>query len=270
MSDVVIATLGERPGAVTFALDLLTERYPIRKAVILYTTPAFEPIRSAHAALRDALQEAPYPTLPVVWREIRQQNGEPLKDIDDEYTGGAYFRGVYDTLVEFRQEGILHLVVAGGRKVMSIYATLAAALVFRGRDFLWSIHSPPELVRPEGPLRIPPLMRDRVRLVRLPLRPIGFWKDSPPIDLDDFLQQQWDLRSAFLASLTDEERAVALAVERHPDASNRTLGRILNKSGRTIENQLSEVYSKLIAFLNIPEPPRHKRKVLLDFLRGAF
>lgn len=267
MSDIFLATLGQRPEAITVALDVLQAQYPIGRVVIIHTNPTLSDISRAYSVLR-AVMERDYPQMPVDWREIRLADNRPLTDIDDEYTGGSYFQGVYNALIDYREMGVLHLLVAGGRKVMSIYATLAAALVFRGRDYLWSVHSPSELVDREGQFHIPPLMRDRVRLVRLPLRPIRAWQEGPPIDLEDFLQRQWDVRADFLSRLTPQQRAVALAVERHPHASNDELAKVLGKAERTVENQLSAVYGKLFAFLDMPAPPRHKRKVLLDLLRG--
>lgn len=267
MSDIFLATLGQRPEAITLALDVLKDQYPISKAVIIHTNPRESGISDAYSALHTHMQED-YPMLTVIWREIRHANDMPLDDIDDEYTGTSYFRGMYDILMDYRDMGALHLLVAGGRKVMSVYATLAAALVFSGRDFLWSIHSPPELVNRKGQFHVPPMMRERVRLVRLPLRPIHIWKDGPPIDLEDFFRRQWDVRTDFLSRLTEAERELTLTIERHENASNKELGELLHKSDRTIENQLSSVYGKLFAFLDNPVPPHDKRKVLLALLHG--
>lgn len=267
MPNIFLATLGQRPEAITIALDTLKERYPVDQVVIIHSNPTLSGISKAYSALRTVLEQD-YSQLKLAWREVRLADGRPMADIDDEYSGESYFRGVYEVLIEYREQGVLHLLVAGGRKVMSIYGTLAAALVFRGRDFLWSVHSPPELVDQQGQFHVPYLLRDQVHLVRLPLRPIRTWRDGPPVDLDAFFQRQWDTRSDFLSRLTEQERAVTLAVESHPLASNKEIGALFSKSDRTVENQLSAVYGKLIAFLDIPIAPHHKRKVLLELLRG--
>lgn len=267
MSDIFLATLGQRPEAITVALDLLVERYPIDTVAILHTNPTLSGISRAYAMLRTTL-ESDYPHMKTSWEEIRHADDKPLIDIGDEYTATAYFRGVYHRLMLYRERGTLHLLVSGGRKVMSIYATLAAMLAFRGRDCLWTVHSPPEMVNQENQFHIPLSMRDRVHLVRLPMRPIRAWQGSHLDDPDAFVHRQWDVRSDFLARLTDEERALAQLLERHPHASNTELGAILKKSGRTIENQLRTIYGKMFAFLDVPAQTRHKRSILLELLRG--
>ncbi len=50
---------------------------------------------------------------------------------------------------------------------MTIYATLAAALIFGPRDRVWTVLSPPNLIR-EGLFHLPPGTRDQVILVDLP------------------------------------------------------------------------------------------------------
>jgi CRISPR-associated Csx14 family protein len=267
MPDIFLATLGQRPEAITIALDVLLDRYSVGTVVIVHTNPTLSPISKAYSTLRAAMKRE-YPQLKVHWEEIRHTDGGVLVDLDDEYTSAAYFRGIYNVLMNYREQGTLHLLVAGGRKVMSIYAMLAATLAFRGRDHLWTVHSPPELIEQEGIYRIPPAMRDRVHLVRLPMRAIRTWTGIRLDDPGDFVRQQRDVRSDFLSRLTDEERIVALMLEQHPHASNTELGDYLSKADRTVENQLRAVYGKMFAFLDIPVQSRHKRRVLLDLLRG--
>lgn len=268
MPDIFLATVGERPEAITIGLDALMYQYPIHKSIMLHTNPTLSRISKAYSTLRSSKVKKEFSGVEFEFREIKHLDGSPIVDIENEYTSDSYFQGIYDALADYHEMGNLHLLIAGGRKIMSVYAVLAASLVFGGRDYLWTVHSPPDLIADKETFRIPPAMREQVHLIQLPVRTMRTWVNKRLDDPKKYLTEERNLRESFLTRLTDQERMVALALEKHPHASNDELGGILSKSDRTVENQLRTIYGKLYTFLDIAPQDRHKRRVLIDLLRG--
>lgn len=266
MTYTYIATLGMRPEAITVAFDLLSDSYEYDRIVILHTDPVRSSIAESYATLKDVLRRD-YPTIPAQFHEIRYPNGTPLQDITDQPSAEAYYRAVLAVLHDLRADQRLqHLMVAGGRKAMSTYATLAASVLFEPpHDRVWTVLSPEQMLAQPGQFHIPPGMRDQVQLVELPLRPA---RVAPGTSLERLLTPPPSRRDAFLAKLTKAERDVVDLLRRNPYAGNAQLGVIANKSERTIENQLRVVYDKLMSFLEFGESIHDKRQVLLDIVRG--
>jgi len=132
---------------------------------------------------------------------------------------------------------------------------------------VWTVLSPESMLAKPGQFHIPAGMRDQVQLVELPLRPAHI---APGTTVEVLLERPISSRlDAFLAKLTPAEREVAELLRRNPYASNDELGKIVHKSGRTVENQLASIYDKLIGFLDYGETIGNKRQVLLDILRGG-
>ncbi|MCS7071202.1 MAG: CRISPR-associated ring nuclease [Anaerolinea sp.] len=266
MPPVYIATLGMRPEAITVAFDLLHAQYHYERIVILHTDPVHSEIANARIQLEKVLQ-TDYPGIPAEFHEIRYPNGAPLIDIVDQTSAEAYYRAVLVTLHTFRSQlRTQHLMIAGGRKAMSTYATLAAALLFEPpHDRVWTVLSPDSMVANPGQFHIPPGLRDQVQLVELPLRPARVAPNTP---IETLLQPPPSRRDAFLAKLTPAERDVVELLRRNPYETNARLAKIANKSERTIENQLRVIYDKLMSFLEFGENIHDKRQVLLDVVRG--
>jgi CRISPR-associated protein Csx14 len=270
MADVFIATLGQRPAAITVALDKLGAQYTFAEAVILHTDAYRSGIADALASLRKVMR-SDYPDLYVTWHPVTDDGDVPLLDISDERSSTAYYRGVLKALLEHQRRGqTLHLLVAGGRKAMSIYATLAATLVFGPRDRLWTVLSPELMLRDPGQFHIPPGLRDQVQVIDLPLLPSRL-SPSERAQLDDpmqFVANRRNPREALLASLSPQERRLALLLEQHPYATNEELADMLDKHVRTIENQFRGIYHKLGAFSDQADSTTRKRQILLDVLAG--
>ncbi|NOG51815.1 MAG: hypothetical protein HND48_22070 [Chloroflexi bacterium] len=76
----------------------------------------------------------------------------------------AYYSAILQTLGEYADPaGHCHLLVAGGRKAMSIYAMLAASLLFRSGDRVWTLLSDEELTSRRGVFHIAPAEQHRVQ-----------------------------------------------------------------------------------------------------------
>lgn len=271
MSNVFVATLGKRPEAITVALDLLADRYSFEAVSILHTEPIHSGIAEALTTLHQVFA-TDYPGLRLAWHEITSVKGTPLLDIINRETAEDYFRGVYTALHEWHDQGYtIHLLIAGGRKAMSTYATLAAGLLFTVRDRVWTVLSPDEMLEQGGVFHIPPGMRDRVQLVDLPLLPANFSAeerarlDEDPLAL---LAERRDIRRLFLETLSTEEKRLADLIAQQPAATNQDYAEILHKSPRTIENQYAALYAKLGEFIPEVQTSSHKRMILVDVLTG--
>ncbi len=269
MPNLFAATLGQRPEAITVALDELHSRHNFAAAAILHTEPQLSGIAEAYNCLK-TIFSTDYPGLLVRWHEILRAQGAPLIDITNQDTANDYFQGVLRVLRSYRDDGYtIHLLVAGGRKAMTIYATLAAALIFGPRDRVWTVLTPSSLIQ-ERLFHLPPGTRDQVILVDLPILPPRLMP-AENAALDDplaLIARRRNPRRSLLNRLTPAERATAELLERHPYATNEELAGMLGKSPRTVENQLQGIYRKMIDLCDEAETATSKRQILLDILGG--
>ncbi len=266
MGYAFIATLGQRPEAITVAFDRLTEQYHYDLLAVLHTEPHTSGIAQAFADLC-AVCDRDYPRLQTRFHEITYSDGSPLIDIEDRQSAEAYHRAALHVLYQYRREGYrLHLMIAGGRKAMSIYAMLAASLIFEPpHDRVWTVLSPESMMAQPGQFHIPAGMRDQVQLVDLPLRPA---RVAPGTDVEALLERPSSRSQSFLDKLTEAERELAKLLMENPYATNEELAKIAGKARRTIGNQLASMYDKMIGFLEFGEDIYNKRQALLDVLRG--
>lgn len=262
---VLLATLGQRPEAITMALDRLHPRYHYREVGLLHTHPTQSGIADALKTLMPRLEQD-YTGLTVSSFVIMDAKGQALIDIIDQQTAESYYRGVLDVLRRYRMQYIpVHLLVAGGRKAMSIYATLAASLIFGEHDRIWTVLTPPDLMQAHL-FHAPVGQGDHVHVVELP-RLISRFLPGTMGDLDQLLQHPTP-RQRFLSRLTQKETELTEWLKQHPYASNAELSDLLNKSERTIENQFRSIYQKLTQVFDSEIDNNRKRQVLLDVLTG--
>lgn len=270
MGTIYLATLGQRPEAITVAFDALSERYQYSEIAILHTEPQFSGIADAYHNLKTVLAKD-YSHLSARWHELTSQDGSPLLDIESQADANQYYQAVVDILTQYKRDGYaLHLMVAGGRKAMSIYATLAAAVIFGPNDRVWTVLSPYHMLNPLGQFHIPTGSRHLVHLVQLPLLSARLLPSQLPQDVLSYLAQRNDLRSDFFARLSKAEKLVAEAFTHHPYATNDELAVMLSKSKRTIDNQFRSMYLKFTGFVEYPDQIGDKRAMLRDLLLGRY
>ncbi len=260
---VYLATLGQRPEAITIAFDKLSEKYTYERMVILHTDAQQSGIVEALQALDTVLQRD-YSGLHVKYCELQDTSGRPIIDIDDELSANQYFEAVLRVLLDYHHQNYtMHLMIAGGRKAMSIYAMLAAQQIFTVNDRVFTVLSDTELLQ-RNLYHIPAGKREHVQVVDLPLmraRRITATIESMPVARS--------LRDLFLEKLTEEERKLVSELLQHPYATAEELGDALQKSKRTIENQFRTIYDKMTAFLDDGEHiKRNKRQALLTLLKN--
>lgn len=266
---VFLATLGQRPEAITMALDALLQRYHYTEIVILHTDPNRSGISDALRRLEQILS-GDYSDLTVRAVEIRYPDGSPLLDLSDQYSSESYYKSLLKIILHYcSMYQPIHLLVAGGRKAMSVYAALAAAFLFGEYDRLWTIHTPPDLMK-VGLYHMPPGSQDLAQLIQLPIMPSRLLPSAiAQEDLEGVLKRaQTSPRQLFLQSLTREEEALASLVQQHPYTANAELAAILGKSSKTIENQFRAIYSKLFTYFDLEVDDKYKRQALVDILAG--
>lgn len=265
---IFLATIGQRPQAITMALDVLLQRHSYECIGLLHTEPEYSGIASAYQQLEAVLLEE-YSAIPLVNHELQYENGTPLIDITDLRSADAYFHAVADVLYHYRIQNIpIHLLIAGGRKAMSVYATLAATLLFGEQDRVWTVLAPADLMA-AGVFRIPAGRYEDVHVVNLPVRPSRTIPGAlVERKLTDILKPEISPRERFQADLTRQERLITEALRERPYASNEELAIYLQKSAKTVENQFRSIYRKLSYYFDADVTTPRKRQLLLDVLAG--
>jgi CRISPR-associated protein (TIGR02584 family) len=267
MPIIYVATLGQRPEAITVAFDRLSEQYTYAGLAVLHTDPDRSGIATAYESLLEVCKRD-YPPGVARFHILSRSDQSPLIDIEDQSSAEAYHLATLKVLYAYKAEGYhVHLMIAGGRKAMSIYAMLAAALIFKPPyDKVWTVLSSEAILTQPGRFHIPPGMRQEVQLVELPLNPSRI---APGTDIDTLLTRPVSHTDQFLAKLTAAERELAELLSRHPYYSNEQLAEVMSKSAKTLENQFREIYAKMVGYFDFGETITDKRQALRDILRGA-
>lgn len=252
MANVFVATLGQRPEAITMALDELYPRCQFVEVGILSTDPTYSDIAASYAALQQALEQG-YPDLFVQPHYLQRRNGDTLLDIVDEATGEDYYHAVRQVLQGYRARGdCVHLLVSGGRKAMSIYATLAAIATFGRQDKVWTVLSSKHYLAQPGVFHAE---EGHTRMVSLPV-----------LDVQTAVTVHQSPRQRLFDLLTQQESELATFYSRHPYATNEDMAQALGKVEKTIENQFSGIYKKMLEDLGYRVERAKRRQFLLDIL----
>lgn len=253
---VLVATLGSEPQVVTLALDLLLQAaVPIERVVVAHTLPDEEPIRSSLERLHEEfLVKQHYGAGMLFAPHLLAGASGPLKDVTTSTEIEDAFQSLYTLLRQHKQAGrTIHLSIAGGRKTMTLFAMAAAQIVLAGNDRVWHIVSSPRLVASKS---MHAQGSDDAGLVAVP---IAHWGRSEANDRSraaEFIHHV----------LTPAEREVTELLVRE-GLSNAALAKRLDKSIKTIANQLSSVYVKLADYYDLQEPAD---RALLLVLLGTY
>jgi len=263
---VLMATLGEQPQVVTLTLDLLMARHQtFDELVLFHTAPHYPALRRSFELLEAELASWPaYQNLLVRCVLFRDDAGQPLADVRTEADARQVFRTMFREVLEIkRQRRVVHLSIAGGRKVMAAYGTAVAQLLCEADDRVWHLVSEGELLT-SG--RMHPQPGDQVQLVPVPFIR---WSALPPaatrlaVTGDPFeamrLHEAWLDEEArrqrawfLLHELTPAERTLLVHLAR-TGASNSELAQALGRSPKTVANQLATVADKYRAFAGLAD-----------------
>ncbi|MCW1969259.1 MAG: CRISPR-associated ring nuclease [Anaerolineae bacterium] len=266
MDTTLIATLGSEAQVVTLTIDLLRQQQRhVTQVVVLHTAPSSPPIAEAVQRLADELGKAG--ALRVAFHELCNENGMPLHDVDSPDAGKAICRAVYSAIREAKlkaAEGVpggVDLCLAGGRKTMSVYAMIAAQLLFEGDDRVWHLFSAGDLLREK---RMHWRPGDEAALVALPL--LRYADVAPALfslmdNADPFAalsQAETHMRATRVAQAREFWRQCLSPAEKSCAAlllcdglADKQMAERLNKSRKTVETQLKSVYDKAAAFFGL-------------------
>lgn len=258
---MLLATLGNEPQVVTIVLDRLLREFPIRQVVVVHTDAA--PVRRGLELLEAEFASHRYPGVHLRTVPVEGSRGV-LDDIRTEEDVRWLLRTLYCTLRDLKHTGaVVHLSIAGGRKVMSVAAMVVAQLLCGPDDRAWHLLS--EGWTPGGERRMHLGPDEPVWLVPLP---ILRWTDSGVMlaalsDLDDPREairryeeivrgERMRRRREFVTRwLTRAEREVARLACAGLD--NAAIARKLRRSERTVAHHLTRIYEKLEDWLGFPE-----------------
>ena len=272
-SAVLLAPLGSKPQLVTIALDLLEQQgESVGEVVILHTSLEREATRQAVAVLGREFP-AVYPHIRLRPICLCDEQGRPLEDLDSDLGAREAFRVLYhEVKAAKRAHRRVHLSIAGGRKIIAVYAMVVAQLLFDPEDRVWHIFSVPALIESRALHPAP----GESALIRVP---VLRWSEISPAltDLvlsdDPFqaLQRQEELRRADALRLAREfvERELTAAereVVRLVVCEGLTDAEIAARSGRsvkTVGHHLSSAYEKARAYFGLVGAGRHTLTSLL-------
>ena len=265
----LIATLGTEPQVVTATLDLLLrQNEAICSVQVVHTVaPTNAAIQHAVQVLQEVAAQTHYGSIPFTFHPIAAANGQPFDDVESEAASRAAFSLLFHLVrqAKLNQERV-HLCIAGGRKVTSIFGMAVAQLLFEENDCLWHLYSSGDFLTSK---RLHPQPGDAVHLLRIP---VALWSSVSPVLLDlaqiedpfeayerqraSKLRQEYQRAKEFLErKLTPNERqAVALLVREM--SSDEEIAQRLTKSRRTVEQQLRSAYRKAKDYFEIGEVGR--------------
>jgi CRISPR-associated protein Csx14 len=269
---VLLATVGQRPAAITMALDALMRNYAYESVVLLHTDPDTSGIAAALKALMHEMQtHEAYRKLSIIPQPMVSPQGGLIVDTDTTHSAQAYFHALFAQFRHYRREGYsVHVLVSGGRKAMSAYAVIAASYVLSYNDRLWTSVVPPDLIQADL-WHAPPDRYQDVRVLSLPFKA----SQLMPHQIDDISLktlvwgEHYDLRDQFMRELTPAERKVTEAIMQYPYHTDAQIAEHLQLAPKTIENHLRHIYQKLESYFE-ENTASNKRFFLRDVLEGRF
>jgi len=172
-----VATLGGQPQVITFALDLLYARgvYP-NLVLIVHLSRRNPRVRQALERLSQEFSRGQYKGKSCAYHtvEIRQDH-HPLVDIRNAADAEEVWRTFHKVFTDLKvKHHVIHLSIAGGRRLMGHLAMSAATFLFDRSDHIWHLYTPDHIqeeVR-EG-RRMHPRPTDGAQLIEVPFVPLG-------------------------------------------------------------------------------------------------
>jgi len=269
--ELMLATLGMEPQVVTLSLDLLlAQGRNIAEVRVIYT--AEEGVKGALAILEKEFRQGAYPGINFHAVPVKNAHGA-IRDFESQEELKELLRTLYREVHQGRcREWPLHLCIAGGRKVMGIFAMVTAQLLFGPEDRAWYLVTEGWYPGKERQLHAVP--EDKSKLIPVP---VLRWREANALlktvsELDDPTEIiAWHERinrfgherrkEQFIRHyLTPAERKVVQLACCGLD--NAAIAARLRKKEQTVANQLRSVYEKLREWLEFPEG-RVERSVLI-------
>ncbi len=253
-SSILIATLGSKPQLVTLAVDCLRQQEEVlNKVVVIHASRERLETQKALLLLKEHFPKS-YPNINLEYLQL-EKDGKPLADVTSPEQVEIAFQMLYSTIRALKmQDRAIHLLIAGGRRTLTVFGMAVAQILFDDEDHLWHIASHPNL---EESGNLHASGDEWARLISIPV--IAWGRLSPVFDilrsvddpfaaakqLSDFrLREQWDIARIFvLTKLTPSESAVAALLVQDGLRQSEIAER-LGVSLRTVENHLRSIYRK--------------------------
>ena len=172
---VFVATLGGQPQVVTLALDVLLDQgQPVDEVIVIHL--GAPPYRQAFRRLAEAFPGDRYRDRPCHFRGVPVMvNQRVLDDVRTTADADAAWRTIHQLIGTLKASNVrLHLLLAGGRRLLALMAVSAALLHLEHGDKVWHLYTPDavlEMVRRGSLLHVGPSAG--VQLIEVPLAPLG-------------------------------------------------------------------------------------------------
>ena len=180
MGKTLVVTMGGQSQVVTFATDLLLDMGEVLDEVlVLHLSPEDPRVAKALTQLSQEFAGDFYAHKRVRCRFrrrlLQEPSGKPLQDVRTEEDAEAVWLDVRDVVRQLKEEGrAMHLVIAGGRRMIGFMALSAAMLLFGHTDRAWHMFTEPDFLKRarDGAIRHDP-SGEHVRLIQIPMVPWG-------------------------------------------------------------------------------------------------
>lgn len=274
--EVLVATIGVEPQVVTLTLDaLLAKGHKITQVHVLHPNPDHPQINAALQRLEEERRFYAQTKTPVrfYFVKIRHDDHYP-SDFVTEQDVGTLLRVFYRTVADLKRRGYrVHLSIAGGRKVMTAMGMVVAQLLLEENDYVWHLLSEGPLLQrrsmhaqnPKDVVLVPvPVLR--WSLLPSTIQDLLVWDDpyrAIERQREIYQQQRWQVINAFWQKLTPAEKEVVKALVEHGEKTA-ALAKRLNRSARTVGNQLQSVYNKFREHFNLPPETKVRDRIIAD------
>lgn len=274
--EALVATVGIEPQVVTLTLDaLLARSFPITQIWVVHPSETHPSIAASLRRLRAEQAFYRRSGLRLQWHfvPIRDDHHYP-DDFSTERDVASLLRVLYRTVAQLKRKGFhVHLSIAGGRKVMTAMSMVVAQLLLDERDHVWHLLSEGKLLqskamhaRKPNEVVLVPVPVLRWNLLPSTVQEILLWDDPyRAIERQRQLQQQqrWRLLQDFWAKLTPAEREVAEGLVRYGEKV-KALAKRLNRTPKTIRNQLQSIYAKYRDHFDLPADAKVRDRLIAD------
>ncbi len=250
----LIATLGSKPQLITLTMDCLRENgIAVGKVIVVHASKGRKETNDALNLLHKDFPKS-YPGVSLELLQL-EKDGKPLEDVTSPEQVNTAFQALYSLVrAEKIADRPVHLLIAGGRRTLTVFGMAAAQMLFDDRDHLWHIASHPAL---EASGHLHASGNEWAKLIAIPVIPWG--RLSPAFDIlrmvnDPFdaakqlsefrLREQWDAARIFaLTKLTPSELSVVSLLAQQGLTQSEIAER-LSISLRTVEQHLRSAYRK--------------------------